>query len=578
MIAKKIVLISVILLAVMILMAGCSPAEPTETEVTEAEGQAEEAQAPEESSEEKAAEETEVEEDEPVVLRVGGMQDVDCWNPFSCTAIYMWGDLLVEGFVDQGDSSTGCAGDPAIAKSWEISEDGLTWTIHLQEGITFSDGTPVTADTVKENMEWWSSIEEIAVFNAELLYLDSVEVIDDLTLKYTTFEPIINSPEYGWAFLWTLPPHIWTEIDPSELFIYENNPPIGTGPYVLSEYVPGSHMIFDAREDYYRGKPPIDRIIYTIFSNPDALNSALLAGEIDLTLPFLPPESYDVLSADTHITLEEQFPGDTYNLAFNMSEAGTTHPAIKDAAVREAIDYAIDKEQIVDVVFLGHAITCPSNWGCGPNFEGEVNPELSITSFDPAKANQILDDAGYSDSDGDGVRETADGQPLEFRLVYITDFPPALTMSELIADSLSEIGIAVEIEAVDWGTWYDVVTNERDFDMTIDVALGNIDPVSMDYWHSCWSAEPGGYSTSGFCSDEMDGLVYEYWFSADEEARWEPMFAAQQILHDERPFIIIAGPSRIQAFRNDRFDFPFDTCYDSLGMFTPQGVLNATVP
>ena len=76
----------------------------------------------------------------------------------------------------------------------------------------------------------------------------------------------------------------------------------------------------------------------------------------------------------------------------------------------------------------------------------------------------------------------------------------------------------------------------------------------------------------------MDGLVYEYWFSADEDARWEPMFEAQRILHDERPFIIIAGPSRIQAFRNDRFEFPLDTCYDSLGMLTPQGVLNATLP
>ena len=295
-----------------------------------------------------------------------------------------------------------------------------------------------------------------------------------------------------------------------------------------------------------------------------------------MTLPFLPAESYDVLSQDPNITIEEQFPGDTYNLAFNMSSAGTTHPAIKDAAVREAIDYAIDKEQIVDVVFLGHAITCPTNYGCGPNFEGELNPDLATTPFDPDKANQILDEAGYKDTDGDGVRETTDGLPLEFRLIYITDFPPALTVSEMIADSLAKIGIQVEIEAVDWGTWYDVVTNQRDFDMTIDVALGNIDPVSMDYWHSCWSAEPGGYSTSGYCNEEMDGLVYDFWFSADKKARWEPMFEAQRMLNEDRPFIIVAGPHKIQAFRNDRFEFPLDTCYDNLGMFTPQGLLNAT--
>ncbi|HEY52258.1 MAG TPA: ABC transporter substrate-binding protein [Caldilineae bacterium] len=488
----------------------------------------------------------------------------------------MWGDLIAESFVDQGPSSEGCPGTPALAESWEASEDGRTWTIKLHEGITFSDGTPVTADTVKEFMEWWSSIEELAVFNAELLYLESIEVVDDLTLRWTTVEPIINSPDYAWAYIWVLPPEIWKNVDESELFTFEFSPPVGTGPYVLTEQVPGSHMIFDAREDYYRGKPPIDRIIYTIYSNPDALNNALLSGEIDLTLPFLPAESYDVLSQDPNITIEEQFPGDTYNLAFNMSSAGTTHPAIKDAAVREAIDYAIDKDQIVDVAFLGHAITCPTNYGCGPNFKGELNPDLVTTPFDPDKANQILDEAGYKDSDGDGVRETADGLPLEFRLIYITDFPPALTASEMIADSLAKIGIQVEIEAVDWGTWYDVVTNQRDFDMTIDVALSNIDPASMDYWHSCWSAEPSGYSTSGYCNEEMDGLVYAYWFSPDKEARWEPMFEAQRMLNADRPFIIIAGPKRIQAFRNDRFEFPFDTCYDNFGMFTPQGLLNAT--
>ena len=399
---------------------------------------------------------------EPVVLRVGGLQDMDCWNPFSCTAIYMWGDLIVEGFANPGPASEGCTGVPALAESWEVSEDGLTWTLHLYEGITFSDGTPVTADTVVEFMAWWSSIEEIAVFNAELLFLESIEAIDDLTVQYTTFEPIINSPEYGWAFMWTLPPHIWSEVPTEELFIYENDPPIGTGPYALSEYVPGSHMILDAREDYYRGAPPIDRIVYMIYANPDALVSALLTGEIDLTLPFLPPEVYDVLAAESNITIEEKFPGDTYNLAFNMSPVGTTHPAIKDSAVREAIDYTLNKEQIADVVFLGHAITCPTNWACGPNFEGELNPDLVITPFDLDMANQILEEAGYLDRDGDGIRETADGLPLEFRLTYITDFPPTLTMSEMIADALDQIGIQVEIEAVDWGTWYYVVTDLRD--------------------------------------------------------------------------------------------------------------------
>jgi ABC-type transport system substrate-binding protein len=261
----------IIAIALLLLVAACSSADTEEPTIPP-----EATQAPTAAPAEPTAE---APSQEPVVLRVGGLQDVDCWNPFSCTAIYMWGDLLVEGFTDPGPASQGCPGMPALADSWEVSEDGLTWTIQLHEGITFSDGTPVTASTIKEVMEWWSSYEEIAVFNAENLYLESVEAVDDLTLRYTTFEPIINSPDYAWAFMWALPPSIWNQVDASELFTFENNPPVGTGLYVLAEYVPGSHMIFDAREDYYRGKPLIDRIIYTIFTNPDALNSALLATQ-----------------------------------------------------------------------------------------------------------------------------------------------------------------------------------------------------------------------------------------------------------------------------------------------------------
>jgi len=559
---KRILLISTTLLIAALLVGACQPAAPEEPEAAP---DAEAAPAADAAA-------------EPVVLRAGGLQDADCWNPFSCTAIYMWGDLLVEGLTIQGKASEGCDGEPALAESWELSEDGYTWTIKLHEGITFPGGTAVTAHTVKEFFEWWASIEDIAVFNAELLFLDTIEIVDDLTFTYTTFEPFHNSPDYAFIFMWVFPPEIWKEINPEELYIVENNPPVGTGPYTMTEHVPGSHMIFEAREDYYGGKPPIDKIIYTIYTNPDALNIALLAGEIDLTLPFLPPESYNLLAEDPNIAVEEAFPGDTYNLAFNMKEAGTTHPAIKDPVVREAIDYAIDKDQVVELVFLGHAITCPTNYGCGPNFAGDLNPDLEITPFDLEKANQLLEDGGYVDTDGDGVRETAGGEPLDFRLTYITDFPPAGTMSEMIAGWLKEIGINVIIEAVDWGTWYDVVTNQRDFDMTIDVALGNIDPVAMDYWHSCWASEPGGYSTSGYCNEDFDFMVYDYWFGTDPVARQEASYAAQQMLHEDRPFIIVAGPKRIQAYRSDRFEFPTDTCFDNLGMLTPNGVLNVTIP
>ncbi len=147
--ARRFIFTSTILLAILVLVCGCSSTKSTT--------QPKETQAPAVASAE-PVEETK----EPVILRVGGMQDVDCWNPFSCTAIYMWGDLLVEGLTIQGKASKGCDGEPAMAESWELSEDGYTWTIKLHKGITFPDGTPVTAHTVKEFYDWWASIEYIS--------------------------------------------------------------------------------------------------------------------------------------------------------------------------------------------------------------------------------------------------------------------------------------------------------------------------------------------------------------------------------------------------------------------------------
>jgi peptide/nickel transport system substrate-binding protein len=526
------------------------------------------------STDEPMEQPTEEEVDEPVLLRVGGLIDADCWNPFTCEFVYVAGNLVLEGLTGTGPASEGCPGVPRIAETWEASNDGRTWTITLHEGITYSDGTPLTANTIKEYMEWFNSMEAIAPFFPETLYLESVEVIDDLTLRMNLALPVLSGPDLSWLTMFILPPHIWAELDESELFTYDFYPPIGTGPYVFTEHVPGAQIIFDARENYYRGKPPIDRIIYQLYTNMDSLTQALIAGDIDLTSIWLPPESVEILAQHSNITVEEKYPGDTYDLTFNVGAGGLSHPAIRDPAVRRAIDYAIDKQQIVDVVFLGKGITCPTNWGCGPNFEGELNPDLVVTPYDPEEANQILEEEGYIDTDGDGIRETPDGLPLEFRLYYPTEWPLIVTISDLVAAWLGQIGIKVNIEGQEYGTWLNSITIERDYDLSINTRFPDFDAGGMDFWFSCWAAELG-FNYSGYCNEEKDDLVYEYLNAPDFESRWEPMFKAQEMLNQDRPIIILAGPLQIQAYRNDRFEFPLDTCYCCQGMYDPPGLFGA---
>ncbi|MFC2029633.1 ABC transporter substrate-binding protein [Chloroflexota bacterium] len=583
---RKLVYVSVfaLLLALALGLAACGPA-PTEAPepaaaVEEAAVEPEPTEAAEPAPEPTAvpAEAAEPEEEEPVVLRVGGLGDVDCWNSHSCSSIWFYGHLVMEGLADLGPASAGCEGVPRMAESWEVSEDGRTWTVKLHEGITFNDGTPVTAQTIVDFVDWWLTTDLI-FHMAETLSMESIEALDELTFQYTTADPILNSPNYDFIWWYMGNPEEWSQFDNETLWGYESYPPVGTGAYEVTEHESGSHVIFDAREDYYRGKPPIDRVIYQIYSNNDALINAVQSGEIDLTLPYLPPESYDTLAGAEDITIEEKAPGAWHELIFNMHPEGSKHPAVDDPKVREAIDYAIDKEKIVELALLGHGITCPTNWGCGPNYESEMNPDLVVTPFDPDMANQILDEAGYEDTDGDGVRETPDGEPLEFRLDYQGELAPQLVMADLITTWLGEIGIGVEVSALEGTTWYDTILDERNFDMALDGDAHDIDPASMDFWYSCWAADAGSgaLNYAGYCNEEMDGLVYEWWYATDPEARWEPMYQAQEMLNQDRPFIILAGQNSLQAYRSDRFEFPLDTCDVSLGMMSPQGLLNATV-
>jgi peptide/nickel transport system substrate-binding protein len=409
--------------------------------------------------------------------------------------------------------------------------------------------------------------------------MESIEAVDELTIRYTTFEPILNSPDYDWEWWYILEPGYWSSLTEEEILTVDFNPPIGTGPYTLAEHVPGSHMIFEARDDYYRGKPPIDRFVYQIYSNPDALVNALLAGEIDVTTPWLPPESFEALLDKEGIEIEVKAPGESTNLVFNVSSMGNKHPAIDDPIIREAVDYAIDKEQIVEVALLGHGIACPTNWNCGPNYASELSPDLVVTPYDPAEANQLLEDAGYLDTDGDGIRETPDGQPLVFRLYFQAHVPAQVSMVDLLGDWLGNVGIDVESEAQESGTWYSLILDERDFDMALNTEIRDIDAASMDFWFSCWSAESGSAALNypGYCNEEVDGLVYEFWNSTDLEARWEPMWEAQRILNQDRPFITLAGHNSFQAYRTDRFEFPLDTCDIDFGMFSNQGLLNTKV-
>jgi peptide/nickel transport system substrate-binding protein len=338
---------------------------------------------------------------------------------------------------------------------------------------------------------------------------------------------------------------------------FENFPPIGAGPYTVTEWVPGSSITFDGNPTYHRGKPPIDRIVLQIFTNTDALVNSLIAGDIDMTT-LLSGDYVETMKQTPNIAIYAEPPRQKYELEFNVASAGKKHAAIDDPAVREAIDYSINRQQILDVALLGYGELCPTNWACRSVSPDQVNPELAVTPYDPDHAKQILEAAGYRDADGDGILETAAGEPLQFRLAYESADPVELTIADMITADMKEIGIGTEIEAVEAGMVNDLL-NGRDFDLLIYGMYTDVfAPIQLNWTSTCAAAEAkaSGHNFPGFCNAEFDELVGAAYAALDKETLQEALFSAEKILYDERPFIVLAAMTGVQGVRSDRFEFP----------------------
>ena len=491
--------------------------------------------------------------DEISILRVGSAHGPDCLNPFGCSDHWDFNNLVYEGFTGIGPR---CDTLPRLAKSWEVSDDGLTWTLELQEGARFTDGTPFNAQVAADFFEWFNGSELTTWYYASWNMVD-VQVLGDYTIQFTTEVPIGNYPTWDASWWWIMQPDEWSNVIGSDLYTY-GELPNGTGPYDITEWAPGEYVIYDAKPDYYLGEPGVDRIVFQQYANWDAAVLALQAGEIDMLHMALPVQYFDILAADPAITIEERPPGWIRSLYFNMSEFGNKHPAINDPAVREAIDYAIDREKALNIALEGHGMLCPNNYACGPIYEGEINPDLTITPFDLTRANQMLEDAGYLDTDGDGVRESPEGEPLKFRIFIEDNQPPDLVIAEQITETLGTIGINAQLEALESGTLFTTMLSERDYDLVVQRYWPDVDPAAFDFYQSCWSAEAGSNALNwtGYCNPEVDDLVYAYYTTPNREEAMGFMYEAQAIFNNDRPMLSIVGDFLIEAFRTDRFDFP----------------------
>ena len=524
-----------LLIAAALLLSACGGGGATEEAPAPAEPDATEPEAPAVAP-----------SDEPVTLDVGTTYIWDTANPtfgwYGYTIRYLIYDTLVE---EQGISNF----QPGLAESWTVSDDGLVWTFKIREGVKFHDGTPCDANAVAWSLNWTLE-NDVETFAFYLYNFEEIVALDDSTLQITLSSPVGNM-EYLLMYVWILPESVYGSMTYDEVSEFEDiSAAIGTGPYILKEWSEGEYMILEANKDYWRTTPVIDQIIYHEYATEDAVVQALLAGEIDvIDADVIPSTAIQTLQDAENVEVPIMESTTFDELIINSHEDGTQPASLWDQDIRLAMEYAIDRQQIINVAYLGYAepatVVVPTS--LGDWHDSDVQP----IPFDSAEGNRILDEAGYIDSDGDGIREYSDGTPLEYRL-YATDDAKEARILEIISDGLSQIGISAPPTLMDEDSLI-ALYPAFDFDLIYWGWGLDPDPDFAMLIFTCDQRAEGGWSDSGYCDEDFEQMYLDQGVAFDHATRREIIWKMQEKLFDERPYIVLTYAKNIQAYRSDRF-------------------------
>ncbi|GAA3734924.1 peptide/nickel transport system substrate-binding protein [Spinactinospora alkalitolerans] len=492
-------------------------------------------------------------------LTIAVTQNVDSLSPFLAQlAITTNIHRLIYDYLTNYDPETN---EPigAIAESWETSEDRLTWTFKIRDGLEWSDGEPLTADDVAWTYTTMMEDDAAATANGNFVAnFEEVTAPDESTVEITLAEPQATMLALDIPIL---PEHIWSGVeDYAEFNNDQDFPIVGSGPFRLTDYEQNRSITLEANPDYWRGAPEFDELVFRYYKDKDAMVEALRTGEVSF-VEGLTPAQAESLAGEDNITVNDatgkRFMGFTVNPgaeARNGDPVGDGHPALQDRVLRQAIMRAIDKDTLVERVYGGHAVA--GEGYIPPRYEDYAwqPAEDERLGFDPDAANAMLDEAGYETGD-DGVRVSPDGDRLSLRMHVHNDKPDYVQTGQFMEEWLADIGIEVEGNYVDPAQIGDTLVS-GDFDLIFTGWSVNPDPDYVLGIHTCDARpeEPGGPMSSDafYCDEEYDELYQEQIGEYDAEARAELVRRMQRNLYDNAVVNVLAYPNALEAYRSDQ--------------------------
>lgn len=398
---------------------------------------------------------------------------------------------------------------PAVASDYIISDDAKTYTFTLRDGITFHDGTPVTIEDVKYSIDRYAEIQgESSAFSS---LVDSVEVQDDKTL-------VVNLKESYSEFL----PMMTIAIIPQSNEDPAGNP-IGTGPFKYVSYTPGQNLELEKYDGYWQeGVPSLDSVEFKFIADVDTAFVELQAGTIDI-LKYLTAAQAETLGDEDYNIVQGSM-----NLVHAMYLNGAYEPLSK-TEVRQALCYAVDRDAINNFIFGGKSHIIGSHMI--PAMSKYYEPEAeTVYSYDPEKAKELLADAGY-----------ADGFDLE--ITVPSSYSQHVDSAQIIADELSQVGINVTLNQVEWSTWLQDVYKGGNFQATVIGFDGTLAP--SDWLKKYVTDDAKNFMH--YSNTEYDDVFNTAYTTVDDDVKVENYKKAQMILAEDAAAVYIEDPANLVA-------------------------------
>jgi peptide/nickel transport system substrate-binding protein len=402
---------------------------------------------------------------------------------------------------------------PALAESWSVAPDQLTWTFHLRKGVTFQDGSPFTADDVVysyrriideklSNVDKFSAVTDVSAPDPDTVVIRVKQPTPNLLTNLGGFK--------GMAIVQR------KNVESGQIATH----PVGTGPFAFASQKSGDSITLTANPNYWGARPKVPGVTFRFISEPSTALSALQAGEIDWT-DAIPTQRVAQLKNDDSLHLAVTPSNDYWYLALNDARGPW-----KDPRVRQAIAYAIDRTAIVQATSYGTAV---ANQLAIP----EGNPWY--TPYDKYR---------YDINEAKRLLAEAEAAPKTMDMLVTSEYPETVTAAQVIADNLKPLGIAVNIRTVDFATWLDE-QNTGNFDMLMMGWLGNIDP---DDFYYAQHHTGGANNAQKFSNPDVDRLLDAGRIEVNRQARQQDYAKAATIIADQVSYIYLYNPSVIQAW------------------------------